>query len=99
MLASLCLAMHGTQDWAGITFAWFGVHCLQLHPNWPSLAPLTHPLTHPTHLPRSFIMTKSAIPDWWIAAYWSNPWAYITQVGSGWVGREPGEVAQCSMGG
>ncbi|PSC69376.1 ATP-binding cassette transporter isoform B [Micractinium conductrix] len=26
-----------------------------------------------------FLMVKTSIPDWWIAAYWSNPWAYITQ--------------------
>ncbi|KAK2076469.1 hypothetical protein QBZ16_000994 [Prototheca wickerhamii] len=26
-----------------------------------------------------FLVIKSAIPSWWIAAYWANPWAYITQ--------------------
>ncbi|KAK2076468.1 hypothetical protein QBZ16_000993 [Prototheca wickerhamii] len=26
-----------------------------------------------------FVMIKSAIPSWWIAAYWANPWAYLTQ--------------------
>lgn len=31
-------------------------------------------------------MVKTSIPAWWIAAYWANPWAYITQVG-GWRAR------------
>ncbi|KFM27509.1 putative pleiotropic drug resistance protein 2 [Auxenochlorella protothecoides] len=25
-----------------------------------------------------FVMVKSAIPPWWIGAYWANPWAYLT---------------------
>lgn len=48
------------------------------HPSFtPALSPLSPPPLHPRC--RSFIITKTAIPSWWIAAYWSNPWAYITQ--------------------
>ncbi|EFN59720.1 hypothetical protein CHLNCDRAFT_133292 [Chlorella variabilis] len=45
-----------------------------------------------------FIVTKGSIPPWWIAAYWSNPWAYITQAlavneftGASWAVPDPSD--------